>query len=125
VAGEFTVTTEPLSLDVGPGVALHVAGSIDASTAAELEAAFEAARKDGGRFFVLDVSTVEYLASAGLRLLLKFRRAAINAEGCVAVAGLRRDIRENVFDSLGFSRLIDLYVDVDEAVRAFNHRDEF
>jgi anti-sigma B factor antagonist len=96
----------------------HITGVIDAPASEELDKAFAAALSDGGHAFVLDFSNVEYISSSALRMLLKLRRAALDAGGCIAVAGLRREIRENVFDSLGFSRLIDVYGSVKEAVAA-------
>lgn len=112
----FAVRTEQVEHGHAGVCVLRAAGSIDASTVGELEAAFSESYGRGSRCFVLDVAGVEYISSAGLRLLLMFRRAAMDGGGCFAVAGLRRDIRENVFDGLGFSRLIRLCANVDEAV---------
>jgi len=97
---------------------LHLTGSLDASATDGLEQAFAEGRDAGSVYFVLDFAGVEYISSAGLRLLLKFRKLTLDAGGRIMVARLHRSIREDVFDALGFSQLIDLYATVDEAAKS-------
>lgn len=97
---------------------LRVSGTVDASGVVELEKGFSGAQEAGARCFVLDFSKMEYISSAGLRVLLKLRKAALGAGGRVLVAALRREIRENVFSALGFSHLFDVYATADEAIEA-------
>ena len=95
---------------------VEIAGTIDAAATKDIEKVFADAANDGGQYFIVDFSNMEYISSAGLRLLLKFRKAALDAGGALKIAALHRDIRENVFDALGFSKLIDVYPSVDDAL---------
>jgi anti-anti-sigma factor len=97
---------------------LDVAGTLDATATRKLDAAFTASFRGGIVWVILNLPRVDYISSAGLRLLLKFRKDAIAAGGGIKIAGLRRDIRENCFDALGFSKLIDIYSTVDEALNS-------
>ena len=116
----FKVDSEPIEPEDRKGSVLHLSGTIDAASVAQLEQAFTSALDGGCRYFVLDFSGIEYISSAGLRLLLKLRKAALSVGGSIKVAALRRDIRENVFDDLGFSQLIEVHGTVEEAVTSIS-----
>ncbi|MFO7900956.1 MAG: STAS domain-containing protein [Planctomycetota bacterium] len=116
---KFSVRSETQSVDGEPVGVFRLEGTVDASATSGLEEQFSAAADDGARYFVFDFAGVQYISSAGLRLLLRFRKTALDAGGDIRVCGLRRDIRENVFEALGFARLIQLCVDVDEALASF------
>jgi len=116
--GTFEVSSRSTDVAGFKVYVLSLTGSVDASAAGRLDRVFTGAIEDGGQHFVLDCAGMEYISSAGLRLLLKLRKAALDAGGRVKVAALPREIRETVFDSLGFSRLMDLYVGVDEALES-------
>jgi len=118
MTGTFDVSSEARECGGQKVYILRLAGTIDASATEGLDAEFTAAIDGGGQHFILDFSRVEYISSAGLRLMLKLRRAALEGGGRVKVAAARRAIRENVLDALGFSRLVDLCVDVDEALES-------
>ena len=119
--GTFTVEHSSVPSGEKKVGVLRLSGNVDASAVKDFEAAFDASLAEGNRNFVLDFTKVEYISSAGLRLLLKIRKAALDGGGRVKIAGLHREIRENVFDALGFSRLIELYSTADEATAAFSH----
>lgn len=97
---------------------LRLTGSLDSSVTDDLEQAFADGRDAGSVYFVLDFAGVEHISSAGLRLLLKLRKLALDAGGRIMVARLHNGIREETFDALGFSQLIDLYATVDDAAKS-------
>jgi len=111
----FSVAPESMPVGDGKVCVLHVAGRIDEATTKEFEEAFAGEIADGCRDFVVDLAQADSISSAGLRLLLKLHRAALNAGGCIKIAAPRRRIREEM-DSVFFSRLMDIYGTVDEAV---------
>jgi len=119
MSGNFKVDPELKQVEQREVCVLHLAGSVDASAVAEFEAAFGAAFTAGQRHIVLDFERVEYLSSAGLRLLLKFRKTVLDGSGAIKIAALHREIRENVFDALGFSRLLEVHGTVQEAIESF------
>lgn len=95
---EIQVNTE------GPLVHVALKGSLNATTSSELEEAL-APHLDGAEGVQFDFAGVEYLSSAGLRvLMMTYKR--------LGGAGVRIDnacdeIRE-VFDITGFSALFDI-----------------
>lgn len=66
----FGVTIEPL----GEACLVRVTGDLDLSTADRLSSALDAAREDGGTTLV-DLSAVNFIDSAGLRVLLRAAEA--------------------------------------------------
>jgi len=111
----FGINAASVSVGDGKVCVLHVAGRIDEATTKEFEEAFAGEIADGCRDFVVDLAQADSISSAGLRLLLKLHRAALNAGGCIKIAAPRRRIREEM-DSVFFSRLMEIYGTVDEAV---------
>ncbi len=120
MTARFKATTD-IREESGPQVAvLSLEGSVDSQAIDDLQQVFGVAADDGARHFVLDFGGVTYISSVGLRQLLEFRKAALDAGGRMCVCGLRQDIRENVFEALGFARIIQVYSDVEEALASFS-----
>ena len=93
-------------------------GRVDSATAAELEAALKAVT-DAGRYkIVLDMSGIEYMSSAGLRVLLATQKECKKmGRGEVVLASMLDLIRE-AFDLAGLLPLFAIY---DEVVPAVGH----
>lgn len=85
---------------------LKVEGRLDTATAPQLERAAEG-RLEGLQKLVLDFSNLDYISSAGLRVLLAFRRTMEEQEGTVVVIGANQDVRE-VFAITGFDNILDI-----------------
>jgi len=108
----------------GSATIVSLSGRMDASSSPAAEAVLSRLIGSGERRIVVDMSDLDHISSAGLRLLLKFRRAGLAAGGSVRIASLHREIRENVFEALGFARLFDVYGDIEEAVAAIGKGDD-
>ena len=80
-------------------------GKLDAVTAIELDK-FMAKELDGVNDLVIDLKDLSYIASAGLRILLKTQKR-MNNQGEMYVKNIQRDVR-TVMDMTGFSRLLNL-----------------
>ena len=80
-------------------------GRLDTTTATEFERAVEASL-DGVRELVLDLKGVEYVSSAGLRVILKAQKL-INAKGSMKVVGVNSMVME-VFDITGFADILTI-----------------
>lgn len=74
-------------------------GRVDTTTAPELEAKI-AASLDGVTHFILELSEVSYISSAGLRVILSAQKQ-MNKQGSMEVTGVNADIRE-IFEITGF-----------------------
>ena len=121
---DFGVESRALEVSGRKVLVFAVTGSVDASAVKDLDDAFTVALRDGTKCLVLDMSRMDYISSAGLRLLLRFRKTAGEAGGVLKVAALHREIRQNVFDALGFSRLIEVHGTVEEAVQSLSTDDK-
>jgi anti-anti-sigma factor len=95
---------------------LSVDGRVDASNAAILEQKILAAIAAGENRLVIDCARLEYMSSAGLRVLLVAAKR-LSSTGKLGVASLNNQIRD-IFDIAGFSSIFQIYRTQDEAVAA-------
>ena len=84
---------------------LKVSGRLDTMTAPELESVIKESIK-GAEKLVLDFQDLEYISSAGLRVVLGASKAIGNGDA-FAVCNLCSDVRE-IFDITGFSDIITI-----------------
>lgn len=82
-----------------------IAGRLDTTTAPELEAALNDSF-NGVTKLVLDFSELEYLSSAGLRVLLQAQKT-MNKQGEMIVRHINETISE-IFEVTGFSDVLTI-----------------
>ena len=78
---------------------LNVTGRLDTNTSPDLEAALEL---DGVKEVVFDFSGLEYISSAGLRVLMTAQKSMISCGGRMSVRNPNDTVR-GVFDITGMS----------------------
>ena len=86
---------------------LFLEGRIDTNNAADIEKElFSAAECKGSTInnIVIDAAALEYISSAGLRVLSKLRKSLNNSLPVINVSG---DLYE-IFDTTGFTKLLDV-----------------
>lgn len=86
-------------------VTLTITGRLDTTTAPELEKALDNVL-DGAKELVFDMTGLEYISSAGLRVILKAQKA-MNAQGSMKLTGVNDSIME-VFDITGFLDILTI-----------------
>ena len=86
-------------------VTLVVEGRLDTQTAPELEKALDESLS-GTKELVFDMTNLEYVSSAGLRVILKAQKA-MNAQGSMKLTGVNDSIME-VFDITGFLDILTI-----------------
>ena len=84
---------------------LALEGRLDTTTAPELDAALRGAT-DGIQALTLDLAKLDYISSAGLRVLLSAHKA-MRAKGGLKVRNANEIVRE-VFDVTGFSDILTI-----------------
>lgn len=89
----------------GEAVTLIVSGRLDTQTAPELEAELDAVLS-GLKELTFDMTNLEYVSSAGLRVILKAQKA-MNAQGSMKLTGVNDSIME-VFDITGFLDILTI-----------------
>ena len=85
--------------------ALEIIGRLDTTTAPELEATIDGCVA-GIKELVLDCSALEYVSSAGLRVILKAQKL-MNAQGAMKLTHVNETIME-VFDITGFADILTI-----------------
>ena len=96
-------------------LALRITGRIDANTSSELEVKLRAVIDAGERRFALDFANVDYISSAGLRVLLSAAKQ-VGGDGIMAIHSLSTQVKK-VFDIAGFSSVLNCFESETEALR--------
>ena len=98
---------------------IRATGRVDSHTAPQLAEAFDAINQAGRFKIVFDMSEVEYISSAGLRVMINVQKTCKRwNRGELVLAG----VPERVYDALnlaGFVPLFNIYDDATEAVGKF------
>ena len=89
----------------GEAVTLTVSGRLDTQTAPELENELDAVLS-GLKELTFDMTNLEYVSSAGLRVILKAQKA-MNTQGSMKLIGVNDSIME-VFDITGFLDILTI-----------------
>ena len=89
----------------GAVVTLKIVGRLDTSTAPALEASIDGCTADI-KELILDCGALEYVSSAGLRVILKAQKQ-MNARGSMKLIGVNETIME-VFDITGFADILTI-----------------
>ena len=84
---------------------LAVEGRLDTTTAPQLEAELKASLQ-GIAELTFDLSAMEYISSAGLRVLLSAQKT-MNAQGKMSVTGVREAVME-IFRATGFDSILNI-----------------
>ena len=89
----------------GESTTLIVSGRLDTQTAPELENELDASLP-GLKELTFDMTNLEYVSSAGLRVILKAQKA-MNMQGSMKLTGVNDSIME-VFDITGFLDILTI-----------------
>ena len=89
----------------GAVVTLKIIGRLDTTTAPALETAIDSCAA-GVKELVLDCNALEYVSSAGLRVILKAQKQ-MNAQGSMKLIGVNETIMK-VFDITGFADILTI-----------------
>ncbi|MHC4822988.1 MAG: STAS domain-containing protein [Planctomycetota bacterium] len=93
-------------------------GNLDTNTAPEAEEKIAALISDGAGRMLADFRALDYISSAGLRILLWTAKQLGASNGELRVCSLNETVRE-VFDMSGFSSILGVYDNEDEAMKGF------
>lgn len=101
----------------GAVLRMEVSGRLDSNTAQTLDDALAADGVRSHPALLLDLADVQYVSSAGLRVLLKAAKAARAGKTKLALAGLTPQVTE-VFEVSGFSSIFDIHATARDAIAA-------
>jgi len=89
-------------------------GKLDAGTAPALEQKLMAMIDQGSKQLVINLEGLQYISSAGLRVLLMTAKKMKGASGKLALCGLQENVKE-IFDLAGFTTIFSIYASASEA----------
>ncbi|MES2345784.1 MAG: STAS domain-containing protein [Chlamydiota bacterium] len=96
---------------------MRITGRIDAATTPILEKKVEDEVQQGHIRIVFDFSGVDYLSSAGMRLLLSATKKMKVKEGMLTNCGMVDEVME-IIKMAGFERILNIYSTEKEALDA-------
>lgn len=97
---------------------LELKGRLDSATSPQLEKKILSLLDEGEKFYLLDLAGLDYISSAGLRILLMSAKRSGAAGGKVVLSRLQEHVRE-VFDIAGFSTIFSIYATPEEGLGGF------
>ncbi len=89
----------------GEALTISIEGRLDTTTAPQLETELKKSL-DGIKTLVLDIAALEYISSAGLRVLLSAQKV-MNKQGEMTIKGANEAIME-IFEVTGFVDILNI-----------------
>ena len=110
----MNVTTQ----EIDSVTVVRIEGSLDTNTSPEAQEHFDGLLENGVRNILVDCRGVDYISSAGLRVLLGTVKGLTAAGGSLRISGLNDTVRE-VFEISGFSTILAVFDTEAEALEWF------
>ena len=90
-------------------------GRLDSNTSPTLEKKLADAMQDGTTSMVIDFENLDYISSAGLRIILKTTKDLKKSEGNIILCAMQVYVKE-VFEIAGFDTFLPIVPTMDEAL---------
>lgn len=103
----------------GDVVVIAVEGRLDSNTSDQFEKQLLGMVEQGDARFVLDFGELDYISSAGLRVLLKAAKELKKNNGCLCLCSLRDYVRE-VFDMSGFATFLPIHASLEASLKSLS-----
>ncbi len=115
---KFDLETKEDSIDGLSVQIVHVQGYLDTSTFPKLQDHLQSIIEKEEYRIIVEFGELNYISSAGLGVLMGMLQEVRQHNGDLKLANMADKIR-NLFDMLGFSRLVRIYDDIESAKNAF------
>lgn len=92
-----------------------IKGSLDSNTSAELETRINTSLENGQQKLILNLENLEYISSAGIRVMLKTTKDLKRMDGNIVLCSLQDYVRE-VFDIAGFDGYLNIEKNLEDAM---------
>lgn len=99
-------------------VILELEGRLDSATAPDLEKKVLALIEQSANKILLDFNNLDYISSAGLRVVLMGAKKTKASGGKIVLCALKEHVKE-VFDIAGFSSILSICLTSEEAINDF------
>ena len=106
-----------MSTKVDQAVTIKATGRMDAATAPLFEQECMRWVEQGDTNLIVDFSGLEYISSAGLRIILSVGKKLKSQGGSLAFGGMSAMVKE-VFDISGFASIFPVHISLEAALAA-------
>ena len=116
-----TPASRPFEIREHDAAGVHVVavvGELDLATAPRLAVKIDAARRNGARRLVIDLTTAEFCDSTGLRALIGCRQEIMATGGRLGVAVLPESAVARMFALAGAEELLPVFEGLEPALAA-------
>lgn len=96
-------------------IILRLLGRIDAASSSLLQSRLNVLINEGHKVVLLDFSNIDYLSSAGIRVLLTFTQKFKEKKGRFGIFSVVEDVRE-IIKLTGFHKILNIYKNEKEAL---------
>lgn len=93
-------------------------GRLDSNTSQGFEKKIFQAISDGSKHIIIDFKDLDYISSAGLRVILKATKAINREDGKIMLCSMQDYVKE-VFEIAGFDSFLPIVPTIDDAFKAF------
>jgi anti-sigma B factor antagonist len=93
-------------------------GRLDSNTSQGFENKIFQAIDDGSKSMIIDFKDLDYISSAGLRVILKATKALKREEGKMMLCDMQDYVKE-VFEIAGFDSFLSIVSTMNDALQAF------
>ena len=93
-------------------------GRLDSNTSQGFEKKLFQAISDGSKTMVVDFKDLDYISSAGLRVILKATKAIKREDGQMMLCSMQDYVKE-VFEIAGFDSFLPIVATMDDALKSF------
>lgn len=100
---------------VGGAVVVRLEGNLDTNTSTEAQDYLSKSIDDGASNIVVSLSNVDFVSSAGLRILLATGKKLGGVGGSLRICGLNETVAE-IFEISGFSTILNVFPSESEAL---------
>jgi anti-anti-sigma factor len=96
---------------------ISISGRLDTITAPDFEAGLKQWLEKNERILIIDLGSVDYISSAGLRIILATAKIMKTRDGQLLLARLQPDVKR-VFEISGFTTILPVYETIQSALKA-------
>ena len=93
-------------------------GRLDSNTSQGFEKKIFQAITDGSKHMVIDFKDLDYISSAGLRVILKATKALKREDGRIMLCSMQDYVKE-VFEIAGFDSFLPIVTNLEDALKSF------
>ena len=99
------------------GLIVSIGGRLDAVSVTEFDKEMAQQINNGELHFILNLSRLDYISSAGLRSILSMSKRLKEIKGTILLCDLQSAVKE-VFDISGFSSIFTIYDSLENALKS-------